>query len=288
MKKTIFIFLSLVLISSCDLEQTVDTELDYKEQMVVQAVLEEGKWLENIFITRTLPPLYDGWDESDAFISDVDASIWVNGTEYELIQDANRFYNSQNMTLKAGDILRLEAKWKGMTLRGETYIPPKPEVDYLSGYIDSVTYEWGYTERNYVLFAVLKNRPQNTYYTGGERNVTRYNYDQSVSGPGRILTNKVVLLNEQRYYSEPNDPWGEEQIDSIQQIEGSFYIDAHTADFPLYWDSRENGSSNNDGPFSVGGLNPIWNVEGGIGVFFGRNRFVFNSRDYTIVTEESN
>jgi hypothetical protein len=115
-----------------------------------------------------------------------------------------------------------------------------------------------------------------------------------------VLKRRIALMLNNSYQAEipnpdydPSEPWREpefiyEPIDSIQQIAAEVHIDSYPEEFGAYWNSRDLGYDN-EGPFSAGGLNPIWNVTGdAIGVFFGVGRHTFFTQDYPIVTEEPN
>jgi|GEM_PF-1338082 len=287
--KTIWFLLLLIAFFTSSCEQTVDGDLDFEERLVIYGILEAGGYIDSIYISKTLPPLQDAF-AAQSYVYDAKVSIWLNGNPYNTTSDGNRYYN-RSVKLNIFDTVRIDVEWKDHLATATTVVPPLPEIDYLSGYIDTRNNPWDdFPSKSLYFYAHLKSTNMDYYYLAGEsweieQDRARYN---PVAGPGEVFQDKIPLYYDS-YFSIYINPWdpNPSTIDSVQQITRPFFIEAYPNEFGAYWRSRYNDNGF-DGPFSVGGLNPVWNIKGGIGIFFARSVKIIDPEDYTIVTDEPN
>lgn len=274
----------LLFIGLIGCEQIVEGDLDYEEKMVLYGILENGGKIEGISITHTIPPL-GSLDTADNTVYNADVQITHNGSTYEATGKLDDNFNwnysiSEDITLETGDIISIRAEWKNHIITADTYIPEKPIVDYLAGFLN--TDQFDNFSSLYTLYAYLEDIDPEDYYIGGIFiNQESFNRVNPATGKDGLNRERILLADNNYYYKD--DGSGNNKVDSIQEINELFSIEAYPTDFFPYWSTRWDNDVYGD-IFSSDGRNPIWNVSGGLGVFFGRSRTSFRSVNYRIET----
>jgi Domain of unknown function (DUF4249) len=142
-----------VVLAGCIQDVTDPVELPYEEKIVVQGFLEAGQPLNNIVISRTLPPL-DSAIEERFYIADADVRVTVDGREYKAENIPRRvasrlryssvtqvgtstyvggtvdtifidrpYFVVPNLTVESGKTYSLRVTWNGKKATAETRIP---------------------------------------------------------------------------------------------------------------------------------------------------------------------
>lgn len=161
LKITMFIiFWTLMTLNfnSCE-PQTVDVELPYIEELVINANFSAGSSAKNISITRTLPPLSDDGDEDKVYIQNVDAKIISEGKEWQLIPNTDPYnptFQNLDLIFEAGKSYKFEVSWKELFVWAEVLVPDKPEV---LGYSFNQTS----TNSNYYEIFLISNKNDKNY-----------------------------------------------------------------------------------------------------------------------------
>jgi hypothetical protein len=274
----------LLFIGLIGCEQIVEGDLDYEEKMVLYGILENGGKIEGISITHTIPPL-GILDTADNNIYNADVEITHNGTIYEATGKWDDEFNwvygiPEDIILGSGDLISIRAEWKNHLITAETYIPEMPVVDYLTGFLNSDQFD--NFSSSYTMYAYIENIDPEDYYIGGIF-ITQESFNRVNPATGKDGLNKEKILIADNDYYYKDDGSGDNKVDSIQEINELFSIEAYPADFFQYWSTRRDNDVYGD-IFSSDGRNPIWNVRGGLGVFFGRSRTSFRSVNYRIET----
>lgn len=248
-----------------------DVDLPYVEEIFVQGRMTVGEPVEELLITRTLPPLQT-WTPEKAAIPDATGFIRVDGTEYPLRYTGKGRYTVDGLIPEAGKIYELVVRWKDHEVTGSTTAP-------VSGSIDSVLFEDYYQDycgedwNSVQVVAQVTPRSPAAYRLGYEQHVysgrdssvyTWFTYDVKTSADtshdGRLRMDVISLC-------EPEDPDNDFGTDSLAVV-------LHTYDekFETFFDTFWEGSDD-DNPFAnPGSEQPEWNVTGdGFGHFFARS-----------------
>jgi hypothetical protein len=173
-------------------------ELPYDEKIVVEAFLQAGTPLNNVAVSRTVPPLTKVAEYSQFFITDADVEITVDGRSYKatpridsLRQTSITGFNTQTssyitqtstsayrsvygvagLVVQAGKTYTLTVRWRGKTATAQTRIPAVPVLqDSLRcvAKFDTVTQVYaGRTSRlvqiSYQLASTVMASPQEVY-----------------------------------------------------------------------------------------------------------------------------
>ncbi|GAB5465867.1 MAG: hypothetical protein Kapaf2KO_13030 [Candidatus Kapaibacteriales bacterium] len=268
MKRIGFLILLISVLASCELEQTVDTELDYEKQLVINGIIYADSAIANIYLERTLPPLQYEPRDSDFWVTDASVFISVNGIEYKLSNRDNEYYLPDSIIIpNVGDIIDFRAEWQGESATATTIIPPRVEVAYI---VERLTnYEYG--EESKDLLVGVSN--DESYFTPElyrdefgvliKRQFYDFGNSSYITGKGRPSENEI--------FYRLGSPRSINILDYIEQNQWVIGAMTMTKDFVDYWDTRDDGYGGGDGIFGGGGRNPIWNIDGAIGLFVGAN-----------------
>jgi hypothetical protein len=269
--KVLFSIAAIFLFTSC--EQVVDVELPYVEQLVVRGIIEEGEPVTDLYIAKTLPPLenYDYMNESKYYVNDAQVTLEVNGEIFNCAYMIDSKYKCTDYIPKAGDRIKLNAKWKNMEVSAETIIPDSAKVVKYEYDRYATPYDNG--GENLRIYAYLK--PQEGFAYAGTWKYNQDNYDYASYRYPLVrssLTNsdgliKVKCFDESSWiinFGEFKD-WNE----FLEYIEAKILIyDEAVYDYYTNFDDYSDG----DFLFGSSGQNPDWNVEGdGFGIFVGKN-----------------
>lgn len=248
----------LVVLMAC--EQNVDVDLPYQERIVVNGFVGIPSALSiprHIHITRTLPPLADA-DTAQLRIADVTAVIVHKGIEYQLqpTPDPTQLRMPAEAEQWVGDTVSIRVRGGGMTALATTYIPARPTIHKVT-VVDTTT-EWGSDIK--LIRVTVQGEFGSAIIAWLDRSYpVELAYPMSVwvppilvPGPRRAGTGEITI--EMAYYNRGTD----EQI--------ALYVYAMDGAFARFRSSYTSGG----GPFSSGGSNPWFNVQGdGIGMFVG-------------------
>lgn len=269
-KKSLSIVFTIILLTGCE-QVVTDVKLPYKEQLVIRAILEAGKPVNDIQVQRTLHPL-DNYDYDRALVTDAELIISDGTNEYPL-NFFNNLYRNDNLIIEAGKQYSLTAKWKGKTATATTIIPQAVETDsiqyeildytdsddpyYYDKYVSVYTYFIPKTGSVYL----SRTYDINGYYLWNWDDIIYQFKDRDAKGRIKITFRGI------EYFPDMTD----KQIrDEINQY--NFAVLSYDEPYLNYHNTRNNGSSDG-GIFGNNGLNVMWNIKGdGIGLFIGSNR----------------
>ncbi len=259
--RIISLLLILAALNSCE-ETISDTELPYKEKLVVMCILENGKPLTKFEITRTLPSLHDdSWqNQGDDIITDVTGTISdANGT-YPITYNESASYRAEGLIPEAGGTYRLDLKWKGNRVWAVTTVPPPIDIDSIT--VRKVADQWDKYDSLNILVAHFKPKNSSVYIG--------YIYDTTSNS--KYYGSKVIKYNQVSVSDYASVIVGEDfWYYNVYEQKFPFYVEAWDLPFYDYWKTRYNGDSN-DGIFSTSGVNIRWNIDGdGLGLFIGKS-----------------
>ncbi|MBD1208259.1 MAG: DUF4249 family protein [Ignavibacteria bacterium] len=157
-------------ITSCE-QVVTNITLPHEERIVIEGLLEAGKPIDNIFITRTQPPLEETTPEK-AYLQDAEVRIKVDNQIYtpEVRFDTLRqsyygapvvgngtpppakflpIYSVPGLRVQAGKTYQITVRWQGKTAQATATIPTV-ESSFLGEYktkvtIDTVSFQFGGT-----------------------------------------------------------------------------------------------------------------------------------------------
>ena len=258
----ILILFLTIFLSSC--EQTVENpDLPYKEQLVIRAVLEAGKIVEGIEITKTLPPL-ESYDYEKALIKDAVAVIKSGDSVYPLVFDAayGRYY-AANFIPEAGRKYFLEVKAGKMSATASTIIPFPVEIDTFYYKFSEQTTDWGEKSWQYNVYAEFKPYSGSVYlgFSFREEGFDIWTTDEIKRIQDTLKSGKIPLpvMHYWSYDSSYIKENIEEYTANIYSFDKQFYY---------YYITRWEGDPGDD-IFGTSGVNIRGNINRGLGLFIG-------------------
>jgi len=261
----LLILTCLLILSSC--EETVDNpELPYEEQLVITAVLEAGKEVTDIVITRTLPPLEE-YDFEKAAVLDAEAVIKSGSEEYQLISIGQGSYYAKDLIPEIGEQYKLEVRWKNLRASASTKIPDTISIEAFTIEKEKNEDDYGWEEWMYIVKAVF--RPKSTsVYTAYSYNTGYFikEYTNYAYRTEDTLKNGMISLPVyQRYFDG-----GIIDTNKIRNDLKNYSCSVESYDKPFYnyFLTRYKGNSD-DNIFGTSGINIRGNINGGIGLFIG-------------------
>lgn len=273
MKKAILLILLSLAVYSCE-EVIENPSLPYKEQLVICGVLEAGKPVSQIRITRTLPPL-DRYQKDKALITDATAYIEYNGARYNLEYDSmSDFYYNNELTPVIGGVYRIFVSAGSLSADATTTVPDTVLIEsfQLKRIIDYDQYSgenWYYQ-----VHTLFKPAPGAvftglTYQYSGEPNSSYVDFAFRASDTlksGRV--SYPVIDMGFTWYTDST-----EYINLINSMNYDCHIISWDEPFYDYFITRYEGSSD-DEIFGTSGINIRGNINGGLGIFTGKSRTV--------------
>ncbi|MFP4368757.1 MAG: DUF4249 family protein [Candidatus Kapaibacterium sp.] len=252
--KNIFLIVMIAVVAiSCE-ETVTDTELPYKEQLVVVGYLKDNKPFDSLLITKTLNPLEEATIEK-AMVSNAEAEIIHNGESYPL-NFTGRFYENKNIIPKSGETYILKVRWKGHNLSAEALVPYRPELVRMDTLIRESANKYN---RKAVLYAYIK--------PGSAHSYNGYSLSYNINTYG-IFKNSEI--NEEELVKAVIDIGYDYFGDNNFDLSEKYIIAGYSEGYYDYYKTRENGQSPED-IFSLSGQNIEWNVSGGLGLFVAVN-----------------
>ncbi len=279
-------------LSSCITTLTEPLSLSYSEKLVIRGVLQAGKPICDIAITKSLPALSDLSDSATAIL-DAAGTLSVNGRDYPLRLQSGSIGASNSPSLYAaysadtvlvaasGSTYTLTVQWQSKTAQAQTSVPPAPVL--LSGRLirqelvslTSATYIPGTqpvttTQRDTLLAAEVdvQTLPRIAYRTALDiRDVRGNALTQGYEG-GLIFTANDenvsrtivsgLLPSQTRIFSHTM---------SVAYTATVYAFDKAYYDYQL---TRSRGQQASNLFGGTSGENVVWNVKGdGIGLFIG-------------------
>ncbi|MCU0425118.1 MAG: DUF4249 family protein [Candidatus Kapabacteria bacterium] len=299
------------ILQSCMPTTVTGVEIPHEEKIVIYASLVAGQPLNNIQITRTLPPL-DTFNVELSRIENAAATITVDGASFPLrlqprvaprtlidslnfsLSNQPSLYEVSGLTIQAGKTYSIQVSWNGKQATASTRVPEEP---MLAAPQPSVI--WRQEPFRYVV-----NRPRTFPATGivpsllavsqiplvarsGEAyRIETFTAQDTVS---RLSTTNAITLNTTNLFgsSTPTVTVSSSvryfvQGDSIFKPQlfrlatastvSVMRVYAHDAAL-LDFITTQARNSPNASPFGNSGQNPLWNIKGdGIGLFIGQSR----------------
>ncbi|TAE25795.1 MAG: DUF4249 family protein [Candidatus Kapaibacterium sp.] len=280
---------SLILLwNGCFTPITEPPDLPYDERVVIRAILMVGEPMNEIQISRTLPPL-DTFSYRKIFIENAKASITVDGQVLPLelytrnttgTAIVRSLYRVPNMRTQPGKLYTLNVEWQspttGRTLRAsaETRTPSAPLVDsarVIAAFRTNTT-----TMRVDTIFAseaFVQARAQESMRVGtlllsGGQVVSSRGY-----GDASFIQSSASVSLRSNDWTLPR----ELSTATVQLLSGFLQsrvvVETYDTDYNKYFQTRNR--SGQPSPLNPGGPNIDWNVKGdGIGMFIGAAQWV--------------
>ncbi len=256
---THLLLLCLVCLLAVGCEEIVDDPgtLPYEEKLVIRSIVEAGKGMDSILITRTLPPL-DAYVEEKAWVHNALVLVRHNGITDTLIDGGRGRYYKPGIVPQPGGVYELDVVWNNKHASAVTRIPQYPTI--ISTRRNHKTNRWG--DQIDVLEARIKPFPGTVYsstymyYIPGMPGYTESTYiNELYRLSDTTSTGELVIPTESYNYSSGH-------------IDYKISVQAYDEAYYAYFTSYINGNDD-DGPFSQN-RNVKWNVQGdGIGMFIG-------------------
>lgn len=238
-------------------------EMTYDRKLVISAVLESGKSIDQILIGKTLPP-NQPYIPANAAVTDADGSISVDGTAHALIFDGYYqpygsvrgfgVYRTQFFFAEPGKVYTIDVKAEGLHATATTFVPAPAVVDSLV--LSSVTVS-GTVQ--YLLDGQIVQQPgvvyspAYSYAPSADFAVREPVFGVGKSSPGYHMRFRIPV-----YGLQPS------LHDSLTAV-----ITSYDESYLDYYATRFNGNATTD---DLGqSLSTVkWNVQGdGIGLFIG-------------------
>ncbi len=262
------LILSIIGIIAVLIAQGCDTyvqpgDLPYEKKLVISALLQAGKPVNQILIGKTLPP-DQNYIVSQAAVTNANAFISVESDTYPLIFDGNyqlngmatgfAIYRAQGLIPEPGKTYSITVEAEGLRATSSTTVPPTADIDSLTVW---PSYQYGAAQ--YWLHYWIKQQPGVTYAIG-------YSFSPSVvqdivDPPTNVMKSAVGSVID-HWISVGG--WRPDLSDSLAVV-----IFSYDDQFYDYYLSYQNYA----GPSSIFGQSNgrlHWNVHGdGIGLFIG-------------------
>lgn len=141
---------ALIVLQSCDsLEQTVDGDLPYVEQLVVSGLLTVGEPVTDIVVTRTLPPL-ETYELLKALVPDAVVTIETDTDIYTLRYVGLGTFEARELIVQSGMDYRLTIEWRNKRVFGNARAPFPAQPDSMWFTQEIVEYEYWTSEERFI------------------------------------------------------------------------------------------------------------------------------------------
>lgn len=272
MRNLFLIIVLSIMLYSCE-EIVENPSLPYKEQLVIRAVLESGKPVSGVRISRTLPPLEE-YDSEKALIQDADVNIESNGKIYKLDFDNHSgTYYCDELIPAIGMKYALKVTRGNLHASAVTTIPDNVNIESFLLKIKKADNNYSEMYWDFIIESVFKPKT-GAVYTG-------YFFSYDDNGNHYVdfaYKTSDTLKNGRLFY--PISSFGyDSNLDStlfkenINNYDNKCRIDSWDAPFYDYFITRYQGNSDDD-IFGTSGINIKGNIVGGIGVFIGKTSTV--------------
>ena len=123
--------MAVSVLTSCITTVTDPGALPYEEKIVIRGIVEAGKPLEHIQISRTLPTLAEFSDSAFA-LPEAEVKIQVRGNTIPLVLEPSTsgqtMFSAPNLIAREGETYTITVKWRTKTATAETTVPQKPQI----------------------------------------------------------------------------------------------------------------------------------------------------------------
>lgn len=255
-------------ISSCSQGVGEVVDLPYTEMIVVRGVLEAGKPVKGIMLTKTLPAL-DSFEISKAEIQNVDAVIISDNISYKLKSVGNALFDTDSLIAQSGKSYQIIVKWNGKTAYGNTTVPYPVTLDSVwevpptqrrrsNQWIYRLSAESKFNE-NSVIVGGYQLDDTNNVYPFFKSYTSKAYQKQDANSDSKI---KLIVFSQN--VTDTNNVL----FDSLS-FKLSFFVESYDIQFYDYFRTRTNGDSPNSS-FGLSGSNIHWNIKGdGVGMLIG-------------------
>jgi hypothetical protein len=269
--KQIFIIVMILIIffqlSGCE-PVIIDAQFPYQEKIIVRGILQDRSTINNIKISKTLPPL-ENYSEEKSFITDANVSIEVNQIKYPLFYAGQGNYKNDNVIVKSGLEYKLLVDWNGKSISASTRIPDRTIIDKTEQRVYRCS-----CQQHWVIEVSAVFRPStNAVYIGGMDEIKN-----------NVITSRFMTLDIKRTKDtsedgkihliilEFNTP---DTVTSLNYVKNlTRFVESYDEPFYNYFRSKNNGVSQSEideNIFGTNGGNVQWNVTGnGFGLFIGK------------------
>jgi hypothetical protein len=267
----------LHLLTSCFGAISDPVELPYDEKLVIRALLVVGEPVNDIQISRTLPPL-DTFSYQKIFVGNAKVTLAIDGQSYTLeLQPRSTtattvpyrsLYRIPNLRVQAGKTYALSVEWqspsgKQLIAQASTRTPTEPQIDSVRLSPAFPVASNGRPDTVFTTEVFAKGRP-NEMMRAGSVLVNPIGQVIASFGYGEVsffeqITQTLLKSNNWRYTTA-----------TVQVLSGQLQtraiIETYDGDYYKYFQTRNR--SGQPSPLNPGGPNIDWNVKGdGIGVF---------------------
>ncbi len=260
----ILLFISFLFYSGCE-QNVVENDLEFKEKVVVRALLEAGKPIE-VYFAKTLP-LQHQYDTAKANLDNVEAVILRQGVEHKLEHIKDGRYRAGSLIAENGEVYKLIAEWEGKEITAETKVPSS--TTFQNGRM-TLTIE-NETDSVYHIEGLLTPREGAVY--GVTWSI--FNAQSQFSFEDNVIP---VLLREEDKDLQNRLLLRTRQIPTatLKEWRNSIFIRVHAFDEQFYnFFITQDANRATSNIFSQSGINLRWNVTGdAIGMFIGKTDFL--------------
>ncbi len=263
--KYLFVILTFIMaLVSCE-ENINDYDLPYEKKLVVRCILEAGKPVDYINISKTIPPLEEATQDKIALDS-VSGFITDGENKYNIVKKDIITYEAQGLIPEAGKEYHLEITADNMKVHASTHVPHTPVTE-------SIFYKITESEDNWYDWLIeyfVKIDPEtDCAYTSVL--IKDYGNGHKVS----YLSNSSTKYSDTTLNGYLNLSFQEHYTDDTTNIQGfedyTLGIISYDSDFFDYFRTKYNSELDWEF-FGSSGTNVIWNIKGdGIGLFLGKN-----------------
>lgn len=252
------LLIAAFLFCSCENEEIVNADLDYKELIVVQSEIIANRYFKNVRITRTLP-IGANFNINDAEIKNAITYLRINKIQIIPLhyQQEGKYEPLYDFYINEGDYVELFGEVNGINLYSKTKIPVKPQT--VSTNLDRTSW---FAE------AVVKPAVDEVYsalWGINTGSIVFSKYFFTVSVPSSFAPGSIVKTR------TPNFPQEYREF----EYNGKRFIQVYAFDtaFEKYFRTRGSNQEINN-PFVQGSGKTEWNVIGKnvIGLFIGSNK----------------
>jgi hypothetical protein len=267
------------ILTSCFGAISDPVELPYDEKLVIRALLVVGEPLNDIQISRTLPPL-DTFSYEKVFVGNANVTLTIDGQPSQLELQVRTttatttpyrsLYRIPNLRVQAGKTYALNVEWqspsgKKLVAQASTRTPTEPQIDSVRVTVTFPLTLAGTPDTVFTTEAFTKGRP-NEMMRVGSLVLNPVGQVIATRGYGEVtffeqIAQSVLQSNSWRFTSATT------QI-LTGQLQTRAIVETYDGDYYKYYQTRNR--SGQPSPLNPGGPNIDWNVKGdGIGVFAG-------------------
>ena len=271
----------------CGCEKTLtDSNLPYKEVLVIRGVVKAGDVLDSLYVGRTLPyeeQINTTNQQLESWVKDANITVSEGSQIYTLKYYRNGLYRNDTLRIQTGKTYRLHVEWNGKIANAVTMVPEIPILDSVTAVSNVVeTYEYGADETEYITHGYCRARKNEVFSFTTSLEITFFNPNSRPTTQTHIYgSDNVVAKRIQGDYSVADvlkskilSTIGVSQNATITNKKIICTLKCYDESFYKYYLTY----GNNDENISLEPRPVAWNVTGdAIGMFIGTSESVLKS-----------